>query len=253
MDKKLKKLSSIVLCTAILVVATLVGVFADEVSIPNLVKVDFSEKKYRMVGKAHLEDAISNSGNIVEENGQKIYKGEFGGEVESSDLFEEAFDAFNKNIKGKTLFGKKIENIVMFDAGGKYPTCKLVIKFPSEFNVSKDDVIVNENTEMINGYEVSETGDKEITIKFNLGNWDDYAGFFARFENEFGVPNHKISVKIPYSVNINDETSNVLGKIEASGECMLWKVGGFYLGDRNIVNVKAEKSYFDILLNESIQ
>ncbi|SFE96184.1 hypothetical protein [Peptostreptococcus sp. D1] len=243
MRKTMKK--SMGLIMALLMVF---GVFAGTTNVfaANNVISNYSQSGWRINGEVDLSNVVSNSGHDVEENGSLYYKGNIGGVVEASDLFKGAYDKYIKDYKGTLYWGKKVENLVMFNRDEKFPTAQYTIDFPDNFNVDFDNIVVTDNTALVSKIEKSyDKINNSVTFTFYLGNWNDYKGFFGLYEKE-GTDGHPITINVPYSVEITDSAITNLGTISSEGLCALYK-GGNKLFNTQLVNVVAKK--IDINVN----
>lgn len=172
-----------------------------------------------------------------------IHHGTVEGNVEAADLFEGAYALYEKELKGKTFLGRAWENIVMFDEGGAFPTARYTVTFPKNVTVDTNNIYVKEESVAISSIrsEFNEA-DNSVTIIMNLGNWNDYKGFFALVAQERGKSGHKITVKIPYSVDeqtvLNDTDKTVIGK----GYCYLYKTSGIQPGKIVDINTTETKT-----------
>ena len=88
------------------------------------------------------------------------------------------------------------------------------------------------------------SADNSVTFVFNLANWNDYREFFELYEKEKGTEGHEIKIKMPYSVEIKDQSVKNLGRISAEGKCELFYKKLFF--EKKIVDISAEKIDFDI-------
>lgn len=247
MNKKLKRLTSIVLCAAMLVVAAPVGAFAEGST--NQVKVisKYEEKDKFIKGTIDFQNGLTNN---VTSNVDGLYSATFGGEVDVREIFEGAYQIYLKKYKNKPSFiegllGKRYENIVMFDEGEKFPTCTFKVQLPANANeVNLNDIKVQSNSGMFGPAEVISEGNNTYAIKFKLGGWYDYKGFFAVYEKERKEDFHKVSIQIPYTVDV-DDTTNEIGTIKTDGYCRLYKYGKYMKGSR-IVDVEAVQNVYNI-------
>ena len=244
MNKKFKKLSSIALCTLMLAIAAPVGTFAESITPGKSVHASYQDVNKKIIGSINLKDYVTVSGSVVEENGKKIYKGTIGGEIESNDLFSDAFDTFNRQFKGKLYFGRPAENLVLFGKNKGFHTCSYKIHLPSNVSVDKSKILVSENSDAISKIYVDPKDSSDVvTIVMQLGNWNDYAGFFALVENEIGKSNHLIKVEIPFTIDVtNANPGDTLATITSKGECKLYYNGRLsFLYKAPIVDINAEE------------
>ena len=182
----------------------------------------------------------------VVKKGKLHYEGNVEGRVEVRDLFEGAYDKYLTSFKGKkTLLGRAYENLVMFDKGGNFPTAKYTVRFPRNFKVNVNSIDVSANTRTISKItKTYNSADNSVTFVFYLGNWNDYREFFELYEKEKGTEGHEIKIKMPYSVEIKDQSVKNLGRISAEGKCELFYKKLFF--EKKIVDISAEKIDFDI-------
>lgn len=143
--------------------------------------------------------------------------------------------------------GKQIDHLVMFDKGQKFPTAQYTVTFPKNFKFNLDEITCLANTSMISGVEKSyDKGINSVTFTFNLGNWNDYEGFFNMYEEEkkAGMTGHPISINIPYSVEVQDNSVKTLGDITAEGKCELFYKK--FIFHKQIVDIKTNKVVINI-------
>lgn len=205
--------------------------------------------KDKIVGTITITDALQNAGKDVNKDGNLYYEGVVSGSVETSDLLEGAYQKYIKDFKGKTdSHGRAFENLVMFDKGQNFPTAKYTVTFPKNFNVNLEKVSCSANTSMIS--EIKKSYDKDansVTFTFSLGNWNDYKGFFNLYENErkAGMTGHPISISIPYSVEVKDDSVKNLGQITAEGKCELFYKK--FIFQKQIVDIKTNKATVNVV------
>ena len=178
-------------------------------------------------GTVNLSKVVKSDGREVVKKGKLHYEGTVEGRVEVRDLFEGAYDKYLTSFKGKkTLLGRAYENLVMFDKGG------------NSIDVSANTRTISKITKTYN------SADNSVTFVFYLGNWNDYREFFELYEKEKGTEGHEIKIKMPYSVEIKDQSVKNLGRISAEGKCELFYKKLFF--EKKIVDISAEKIDFDI-------
>ena len=189
----------------------------------------YDEVNGKIRGTVNLSKVVKSDGREVVKKGKLCYEGTVEGRVEVRDLFEGAYDKYLTSFKGKkTLLGRAYENLVMFDKGG---------------NVNSIDVSANTRT-ISKITKTYNSADNSVTFVFNLGNWNDYREFFELYEKEKGTEGHEIKIKMPYSVEIKDQSVKNLGRISAEGKCELFYKKLFF--EKKIVDISAEKIDFDI-------
>lgn len=136
----------------------------------------------------------------------------------------------------------------MFDKNKEFPSIKYTVAFPKNFKVNVDAITLTENTSTIGKIEKSyDKNNNSVTFRFYLGSWNDYKGFFELYEKEKGTTGYQISLNIPYSVEINDESATTLGTITSNGKCELYKYGGWFGYGLNIVNVTSKPLSFNVV------
>lgn len=226
MKKILKKIASLVMALAIVLgVFASISVFAENSNVPS----QYEEIDGKIKGSIDLSKTVKSEGVEVSKDGKLYYEGTVSGSVEASDLF-----------------GRPYENLVMFDKGQKFPTAKYTVYFPSDFEVKLDKITFSENTATISKIEKSyNKKNNSVTFTFNLGNWNDYKGFFDLYETEKGLGGHPITINIPYSVEIKDSTTSNLGRISADGKCELFYKKLFF--QTQIVDITASEISLDIV------
>lgn len=246
--KKTKKIMSLALALVMLltVIVGSVSVFAqkDEFS-------EFNDAGWRIKGKVFLNNSLKNEGKEEVEAGKTYYKGTIKGEVEASDLFAGAYNKYVKDYKGHLYLGKPVENLVMFNKDEKFPTADVTVTFPADFKIDYNAIKLQSNTSLVSKIEIEDLetensqNEKSFKLRFYLGNWNDYKGFFAMYEKEQNKMDHKITVEIPYSVEIEDDAKTDLGTISAEGVCALYK-GGNWLFNTQLVDIKMPKVEFSV-------
>lgn len=240
MKKSIKKVLSVVMCSALLFAIAPVRAFASEA---NPVTSNLTVENYCVTGDINLSNVVQVKNNgITNKDGKEIFSGSIGGEVSSKDLFESAYNKYLTDVKDKKIFVfptfKNLRELVMFDYKEHFPTCTFKVKLPSNFVIDNITTDVN-STEMFSKVAHSiDTDTNEITFVFNLGNWDDYQGFFARYEREKDDPSHKTIVNIDYHVDVTGNSNTSLGYITASGYCKLYK-GGRINKNKQLVDITA--------------
>lgn len=205
--------------------------------------------KDKIVGTITITDALQNAGKDVNKDGNLYYEGVVSGSVETSDLLEGAYQKYIADFKGKTVSrGRAFENLVMFDKGQKFPTAKYTVTFPKNFNVNLEKVSCFANTSMVSEIKKSyDKGTNSVTFTFSLGNWNDYKGFFELYEKErkAGMTGHPISINLPYSVEVKDDSVKNLGQITAEGKCELFYKK--FIFQKQIVDIKTNKAIVNVV------
>ena len=196
------------------------------------ITTDFLGNSNGIVGTVDLNQTVSTDTPQLVEGTTDQYTGALHGSVEAADLFEGAYQTYETYFKGKTgLFNRPWENIVMFDDGGTFPTAQITIYFPSNFDVNEAGISVSENSAAISSIHSDfNSGNNSVEVTINLGNWNDYKGFFALVASERYQTGHLINIDIPYTIDASSVTSNELGTITASGDCSLYKTSGLFPG-----------------------
>lgn len=114
--------------------------------------------------------------------------------------------------------------------------------------INKNDIVATENTATIGKIEKNyDEENNTVTFKLLLGSWNDYKGFFELYEKEKGTTGHAITIKIPYSVEVNDASLKNLGTVSADGKCELYKYGSILGYGTKIVNVTSKPLSFDVM------
>lgn len=220
MKATMKKILAAVMVTATMFSMMSVGVFAKNAIAPGT----FEQGAMSIKGTVDLSNTVKIEGHEVTVSDETYFEGTLSGKVEASDLFEDAYNKYVADIKGRMTGLKQWDHLVMFDQGQKFPTAKLTVNFPTDFEVNKADISVKENTVMTSSNTVTQGATpNSFTITFNLGNWNDYEGFFKLYESEKGTVGHAIEVNIPFKVKVSDPSVTDLGQITAEGKCELYK------------------------------
>lgn len=249
--KRTKKIMSLALALvmALTVIVGSVSVFA-----ANNIKSGYKEEGWTIDGWVDLSNAVKNvnENEFTNDDGKTIYKGKIVGSAEASDLFEGAYNKYEMDYKGHVYWFGKAENFVMFNKGDKFPTVDLTVTFPNNFNIDYDNITFNSDTSLVSKIEIDKIDDvkankrKEFTIRFYLGNWNDYQEFFAKYEAIKGQTGHKIEINIPYSVDVTGNSNNVLGIVKSEGICALYK-GGKRFSGKQLVNVELKEHKISIV------
>lgn len=230
--------------------ASTTNVFAEEGNLERKVISNLSSEigwfDGKITGTVDISQVVSNSQLKLKEGTANTYAGVLSGSVESGDLFYGAFKLYKEKFKNLNLFNRPWKNIVMFgETKNTFPTCSYTVIFPNNVTVDKANIVATENTNAISKIE-TKAEDHSVTFKFYLGNWNDYEGFFKLVEKEINESGHLINISIPYTVDVDESSSNVLGMIKGSGECKLYKFGGFSL-PHPIVDLTSPEISFNII------
>lgn len=249
--KKTKKIMSLALALVMLltVIVGSVSVFA-----ANNIESEYKEDGWTIDGWVDLSNVVKNvnESEITDDDGKTIYKGNIVGSAEASDLFKGAYDKYEKDYKGHVYWFGKAENFVMYNEGNKFPTVDLTVTFPNNFKIDYDNITLNSYTSLVSKIEIKDfdeviaNNSTEFTIRFYLGNWNDYQEFFAKYEAIKGQTGHKIEINIPYSVDVTGNSNNVLGIVKSEGICALYK-GGKRFSGKQLVNVELKKHEISIV------
>lgn len=201
---------------------------------------------YRVVGTANLQNALQMESLRQVEGQSNRYEATFCANIEASDLFDEAYAYYHEKYENKhSVFGD-YKNIVMSnkkdDGTAGFPTIEYDINFPNNITVNNlDKVTATENTNTISSI-ICKPENHRVHITMRLGNWDDYATFFTRVENELHENGHLISISIPVSINTAAVKDDNWGEVTGVGSCNLYKFGHLRSGD-NIVSVNSNNSW----------
>lgn len=248
--KKTKKIMSLALAI-IMVLTAIVGsvsVFAE-----SQIDSGYNENGWRINGWVDLSNVVNNvkEKEFTDASGKTICKSKIVGSAEATDLFEGAYNKYERDYKGHVYWFGKAENFVMFNEGEKFPTVDLTVTFPNNFIIDYDNIELKSGTTLVSKIEIEDfqavksENRRTFKIRFYLGNWNDYQGFFAMYENIKGQNGHKIEISIPYSVDINDENQNNLGTVSSEGVCALFKGGNRFSGTQ-LVDVELKKHEISI-------
>lgn len=249
--KRTKKIMSLALALVMLltVIVGSVSVFA-----ANNIESGYKEDGWKIDGWVNLSNVVNNfkENEFTNDDGKTIYKGKIVGSAEATDLFEGAYNKYEKDYKGHVYWFGKAENFVMFNKGDKFPTVDLNVTFPNNFNIDYDHIELKSGTTLVSKIEVEDFANvktekrKTFKLRFYLGNWNDYKGFFAMYEAIKGQTGHKIEINIPYSVDVTGNTNNVLGTVKSEGICALFKGGNKFSGTQ-LVDVELKKHEISIV------
>lgn len=220
----------------------------------NNIKSGYKEEGWTIDGWVDLSNVVNNfkENEFTNDDGKTIYKGKIVGSAEAKDLFEGAYKKYEKDYKGHVYWFGKAENLVMYNEGNKFPTVDLTVTFPRNFDIDYDNITFNSDTSLVSKIEIDKIDDvkankrKEFTIRFYLGNWNDYKEFFAMYEKIKNETGHTIEINIPYSVELNDENQNNLGTVSSEGVCALFKGGKKFSGTQ-LVDVELKKHELEII------
>ncbi len=201
---------------------------------------------YRVVGTANLQNALQMESLRQVEGQSNQYEAVLSANIEASDLFDEAYAYYHEKYENKhSVFGD-YKNIVMSNKNGDgtaaFPTIEYEINFPNNITVNNlDKVTATENTNTISSITCKHEN-HHVHITMRLGNWDDYATFFTRVENELHENGHLISISIPVSIDTAAVKDDNWGEVTGIGSCNLYKFGHLRSGD-NIVSVNSNNSW----------
>ena len=249
--KRTKKIMSLALALVMLltVIVGSVSVFA-----ANNIESGYKEEGWTIDGWVDLSNVVNNfkENEFTNDDGKTIYKGKIVGSAEATDLFEGAYNKYEKDYKGHVYWFGKAENFVMFNKGDKFPTVDLTVTFPDNFEIDYDNIELKSNTSLVSKIEVEDFANvkaekrKTFKLRFYLGNWNDYQEFFAKYEAIKGQTEHKIDIIIPYSVDVTGNSNNVLGIVKSEGICALYK-GGKRFSGKQLVNVELKEHKISIV------
>lgn len=220
----------------------------------NKVQSGYDQNAWRINGWVDLSNVVNNvrGKEFTDASGKTIYKGKIVGSAEATDLFEGAYNKYEKDYKGHVYWFGKAENFVMFNKGEKFPTVDLNVTFPNNFNIDYDHIELKSGTTLVSKIEIEDFANvktekrKTFKLRFYLGNWNDYQGFFAMYEAIKGQTGHKIEINIPYSVDVTGNSNNVLGTVKSEGVCALFKGGNKFSGTQ-LVDVELKKHEISIV------
>ena len=140
----------------------------------------------------------------------------------------------------------------MFNEGEKFPTVDLTVTFPNDFDIDYNNIELKSGTTLVSKIEIEDPANvkaenrKTFKLRFYLGNWNDYRGFFKMYEAIKGQTGHKIEINIPYSVDVTDNSNSVLGTVKSEGICALFKGGNKFSGTQ-LVDVELKKHEISIV------
>lgn len=249
--KRTKKIMSLALALVMLltVIVGSVSVFA-----ANNIESGYKEEGWTIDGWVDLSNVVNNfkENEFTNDDGKTIYKGKIVGSAEATDLFEGAYNKYEKDYKGHVYWFGKAENFVMFNKGDKFPTVDLTVTFPDNFEIDYEGIELKSNTSLVSKIEVEDFANVKaekrtiFKLRFYLGNWNDYQEFFAKYEAIKGQTGHKIEINIPYSVDVTGNSNNVLGTVKSEGVCALFKGGNKFSG-KQLVNVELKEHKISIV------
>ena len=195
---------------------------AMEYKVKNNLEADVKGLKSRLTGTVDLSNVIDNEYHI-KEGTTDTYVGEITGSVEAGDLFAGAYDEYTK-LEQQKLFFIYWKNFVMFGKDeNTFPNATYTVEFPKNENLKIRNVEVIENTNTISSVK-KEVVDNKVNFTFNLGNWNDYGGFFDLVKPELKESGHNIDIKIQYEITIpNTNQENRI--IKCAGACDVYYFG----------------------------
>lgn len=197
----------------------------------------------RILGTVNVSKTIGNS--ELELVSGDTYKGEVSGSVEAGDLFDGAYKLYKEKFYSRRGISGYWRNIVMYgETRDTFPNATYTVKFPENVFVDKENVKAISNTSTVSKINVI-AEDHSVKFTFNLGNWNDYEGFFNLVEKELDSPGHTIDIKIPYTVEVVNKEDSI-GNISGEGECKLYKFGTIVIKDP-IVNISSPKVEYQII------
>lgn len=203
------------------------AVFAETSTDSSNVSADSNLYISSNLGIKCVKGSVSLTGAAVdtislEKNDDGTYSGKIDVAVESSDLFKGAYQLYTSKIKDKKdALNRYYQNLVMFDSDRQYPTIDYKLTFPEGVRLDNSKITADvSKTNTISKF-TSDVKGTQVTMRFFLGNWDDYAGFFNRVAAEQETTGHIIHVVIPFTVSESDLSKKITG----SGNCDLFKYG----------------------------
>lgn len=179
--------------------------------------------KSRLTGTVKLDNVISNELQLMDGT-TDTYVGKLTGSVEAGDLFAGAYEEYSK-LENAKLFFMYWKNLVMFGKDeNTFPNATYTVEFPNNQSLEITNVEVNENTNTISSVKNEIVGNK-VNFTFNLGNWNDYGGFFALVKPELEEAGHKINISIDYKITIPQDASEEDRIIKGDGACDVYYFG----------------------------
>ena len=199
----------------------------------------------RIDGHVNLSIAMEEQTISLQKNtNDNNYTGKIEVNIESSDLYHDAYQLYKKKYEKKRVGLKYYRNLVMFNKDKKFPTIDYKLTLPDGVTVATKDVQCDvSTTKTISKVELpaAEQTSNQVSLHFYLGNWDDYAGFFKKVGEEQNQKGHVIHIVIPFTATAGAVESNE-SIIKGNGSCSLWKYGSV-INDIQLVNITSSNTW----------
>lgn len=225
--KALKKTMSLTLALIMLVgIIASTNVFAEgfEKKVVSDLTADINGLSSRLTGTIDLSNNILKNKSQLKDGTTNTYVGTLEGSVEAGDLFAGAYDEYTK-LEKTNLFIWYWKNLVMFGKDeNTFPNATYTIEFPKNDSLKITNVEVIENTNTISSVKKEVVANK-VNFTFNLGNWNDYSGFFDLVKPELKEAGHTINIKIDYEITVPDNMTKEDGIIKCNGACDVYYFG----------------------------
>lgn len=212
--RNLTKIATAALLSIALIPSTAV---ASDTTVPNseslttikVVNSKFDESNFRIKGSMNFQYTKPSNTSKVEtkENNQHVYSGTLTARILAKDLFADAYKAYKTRFEKKTIpfSNNKVSGLVMFNQDeNQFPSLNYKIVLPNEYSIGS---VTAQTTSKTVSSITQSTVKNTVNLTFNLGNWNDYKGFFNLYEEDAKDDNAFIQVNIPYTKNLGKQST----------------------------------------------
>lgn len=250
---KIKKSLSFILALIMLIgVVASTNVFAVEESgtahkVESKLKAEKGWFKARITGTVNVSKTIRNEKIECDDS---TYNGDLVAEVKASDLFAGVYKIYQDEFENASILGRKWKNIVMYGKDeNSFPSATFTVTFPNGVNFKKADIEIINKSKSISSIVINDekTDVTKVEFTFNLGNWNDYGGFFDLVKEDMESLDDNIKISIPYTIDLKENKLEEIGNITGEGDCIL-----SYFGKRPVKNpvVSIDVLADDVIINK---
>lgn len=218
----------------------------------TVTNTSFTQKdKYRISGHldlAYQKPSTDTHTTTKNADGTWTYSDTIVGRISVKELFKGAYQEYKAHFESCKIMGRECKNLVMFSEGKEFPSMRYTMTFPENFTITNP--TASSTSSLASLAKISEvTTDtakhtKSVTFTFNLGQWNDYEGFFKLYDEEKNN-NAAIEIKVPFTAPVENQNAKPQGTITGTGLCELYYYGkNFFINlklgkDKRIVNITA--------------
>lgn len=215
----------------------------------------FDESNFRIKGSMNFEYTKPADSSRVEtkENNQHVYEGTLTARISAKDLFADAYKAYKDRFEKKPIpfTRNQVSGLVMFNKDkDQFPSLNYQVTFPEGYQIKS--VTTNTTAQTVSSIAQKTVGNT-VHLTLNLGNWNDYQGFFKLYENDAKNSNSAVQVTIAYSKNLGDQSAAPTNDYaKGSGNCELYYHGrniaahALLLTDKHLVNLSIGEDQFQL-------